>query len=80
MAIEQVKVGEMAAKATPRPPPRTFSTLLSVGIDRAFARFLEMPVVIVLTVLWFAGAALMGSCALALYSAVSALIQGWWLL
>jgi hypothetical protein len=74
MAIEQVKVGGVAAKATAVPSPRTFSALLSVGLDRAFEGFLEMPAVIVLTVLWFAGAALMGSCALVLYLAVSALI------
>ena len=58
--------------------PRTFYALLSVAIDRAYkrflVRFLEMPAGIVLPVLWFAGAALMGSCALALYLAVSALI------
>ncbi len=72
MAIEQVKVGEGAAKATPV-PPRTFARL-SVGIDRAFEGFLDMPAGIVLTVVWFAGAALMASCALALYLAVSALI------
>ncbi len=72
MSIEQAKIGE-APKATPV-SPRTFSALLSVGIDRAFERFLEMPVVIVLSMLWFAGAALMGSCALVLYLAVSALI------
>ena len=46
----------------------------SVGIDSAFERFLEMPVGFVLGVLWLAGAALIGSCALALYLAVSALI------
>ncbi len=58
--------------------PRTFSALLSVAIGRAYKRFLErfleMPVVIVLSMLWFAGAALIGSCALALYLAVWALI------
>jgi hypothetical protein len=37
-------------------------------------RFLELPVGLVLAVLWVAGAALVGSCALVLYVAVSALI------
>jgi hypothetical protein len=73
MSIEQAKVGEVTAKATAVPAPRTFSALLSMGIDRAFERFLEMPVVIVLSMLWFAGATLIGSCALVLYLAVSAL-------
>jgi hypothetical protein len=73
MTIEQAKVGEVTAKATAVPTPRTFSALLSMGIDRAFEGFLEMPVVIVLSMLWFAGATLIGSCALVLYLAVSAL-------
>jgi hypothetical protein len=47
---------------------------LSVGRGRAFERFLEMPVAFVLVVMWLAGAVLMGSCALVLYLAVSALI------
>jgi hypothetical protein len=72
MSTEQVKVGEVAAKAT-SVPPRT-SALLSLAKDRAFERFSEMPVVIVLTLLWIAGAALMGTCALVLYLAVSTLI------
>jgi hypothetical protein len=74
MSIEQAKIGEVTAKATAVPSPRTFSAFLSVGIGRAYEQFLEMPVVIVLSMLWFAGAALMGSCALVLYLAVSALI------
>jgi hypothetical protein len=73
MSIEQAKVGEVAAKATPV-PPGTSADLLSLAKDRAFERFSEMPVVIVLTLLWIAGAALMGTCALVLYLAVSTLI------
>jgi hypothetical protein len=73
MSIEQAKVGEVAAKATPV-PPGTSAYLLSLAKNRAFERFSEMPVVIVLTLLWIAGAALMGTCALVLYLAVSTLI------
>ena len=50
------------------------SAPLSVAIGRAYERFLEMPVVVVLAVMWVAGAALLTSCALALYLAVSMLI------
>lgn len=69
-----------AAVTVPAAPvlPRTSSSAtpppLSVGIGRVYERFLEMPVGFVLGVLWLAGAALIGSCALALYLAVSALI------
>jgi len=37
-------------------------------------RFLGMPVAAVLVTMWLAGAAIMGSCALLLYLAVSELI------
>ena len=36
-------------------------------IERAYAGFLELPVRVVLAVLWLTGAVLLGSCALALY-------------
>jgi hypothetical protein len=38
-------------------------------------RFLELPVAIVLAMMWVAGAALMGSCALTLYFLGSSLLQ-----
>jgi hypothetical protein len=38
-------------------------------IERAYERFLELPVPVVLMVLWFAGLALLGLGALALYLA-----------
>jgi hypothetical protein len=43
-------------------------------IARAYERFLEMPVLVVLAVLWVAGAALLGSLALALYMVGSLLV------
>jgi hypothetical protein len=61
-------------EATSPVQPRTSSAPLSVGIATAFERFLEMPVAFVLGVVWVAEVALMGSCALVLYLAVSALI------
>jgi hypothetical protein len=61
-------------EATSPVQPRTSSAPLSVGIGTTFERFLEMPVAFVLGVMWVAGVALVGSCALVLYLAVSALI------
>jgi len=40
-----------------------------------YERFLELPVVVVLAVLWLAGAALLGTCALAAYLYGSLLVQ-----
>lgn len=37
------------------------------GIVQAYERFLEMPVAVVLVVLWLAGMGLLGFCALVLY-------------
>lgn len=37
------------------------------GIVRTYERFLELPVVVVLIVMWLAGALLLGTCALLLY-------------
>jgi hypothetical protein len=39
-----------------------------------YARFLELPVTLVLAVLWLAGAAFLGLCGLALYLAATALL------
>jgi hypothetical protein len=36
-------------------------------VVRSYERFLQLPVAIVLALMWAAGAALVGSCALALY-------------
>jgi hypothetical protein len=67
-----VEVSEATAPIEATPPPS--AATLSVGIGRAYERFLEMPAVFVLGVMWLAGVALLGSCALVLYLAVSALI------
>jgi hypothetical protein len=54
------------ASSTAAPTPNRMS--------RAYERFLQMPVLVVLGVLWVGGAALLGSLALALYMAASLLV------
>jgi hypothetical protein len=53
-------------EATPR--ERGAHALLPPTVGQAYERFLELPVVVVLAVMWLAGATLLGSVALALYS------------
>ncbi len=50
------------------------STPLPLTIGRAYERFLELPVAVVVGLMWLAGAALIGSFALAVYVVVSALL------
>jgi hypothetical protein len=67
---EQATINDArATKARVEAAPSTSSR-----IGRAYEGFLELPVAFVLGVLWLAGAVLVGSCALVLYLAVSALI------
>ncbi len=47
----------------------------ALSVVRSYERFLELPVAIVLAMMWVAGAALMGSCALTLYLLGSSLLQ-----
>lgn len=42
---------------------------------RAYERFFDLPVVLVVVALWLVGVALLGSCALALYLLGSLLVQ-----
>ena len=48
---------------------------MTAGIGRAYEWFLQLPVVIVLLVLWVGGVALLGSCALVLYWVGSVLVR-----
>ena len=50
------------------PRKRGAHALLPLTVGQAYERFLELPVVVVLAVLWLAGTALLGSVALVLYS------------
>ena len=48
--------------------PRTAAPTPKRMVARAYEGFLGLPVWVVLAVMWVAGAALLGSCALALYT------------
>jgi hypothetical protein len=43
--------------------------------DRAYERFLELPVFVVLAVLWLMGAVLLSACALGIFLYASALVR-----
>ena len=58
----------------PRPEPRTAAPA-SRGIGLAFEWFLELPVPVVLLVLWVAGVVFFGACALLAYMGLSALVE-----
>jgi hypothetical protein len=45
------------------------------GVATAYEGFLELPPAVVLLVLWVAGVALIGSCALVLYMAGSVVVR-----
>ncbi len=44
-------------------------------LERAYERFLELPVPVILAVLWLVGMVLLGSCVLAFYLYGSALVR-----
>ncbi len=57
-----------------RPRSSASAAPMSAGAGRVYEGFLELPVAFVLGVMWLAGAALVGLCALTFYLVVSALI------
>ena len=60
-------------KGTPTAKRRTTASV-SEGIGLAYEWFLELPVPVVLLVLWVGGAALLGACALLTHAAISTLV------
>jgi hypothetical protein len=58
----------------PRTEPRSAAPV-SRGIGLAFEWFLELPVPVVLLVLWVAGVVFFGACALLTYLGISALVE-----
>ena len=62
----------------PRIPPKTeprTAVPVSTGIGLAFEWFLELPVQVVLLVLWVAGIVFFGAWALLTYMGISALVE-----
>jgi hypothetical protein len=58
-----------------RTQPRPAAPPVSTGIGLAFEWFLELPVPVVLLVMWVAGAVFFGVCALLTYMGISALVE-----
>jgi hypothetical protein len=61
-------------RTKPRTKPSTTAAPVSTRIGLAYEWFLELPVAIVLWVMWMAGTALLGACALLMYAGISALV------
>ena len=70
-----VCAAEAGVEEAPVGSPTRTSPSFSRPIARAYERFLELPHLVVLAVLWVAGAALLGSLALALYMVGSLLVR-----
>jgi hypothetical protein len=73
MTTRHNRLATARVEAIPPQQQRT-SAPLSVGIDRTFERFLELPVAFVLGVLWVVGVVLIGSCVLVAYAVISTLV------
>jgi hypothetical protein len=67
---EQAAINTRAKKAGVEATPSSPSTI----IGRAYEGFLELPVLVVLGVLWVAGVAMLGSCVLVAYAIISTLV------
>ena len=77
-------MGASGARVTTRPFVASVSTGRAINrwggrvpqdaLDRAYKGFLELPVPVVLAVLWVAGAALEVACVVALYEVGSVLV------
>ena len=66
---------QTATRGEAAPRKRETHALLPLTVGQAYERFLELPVVVVLAVMWLAGAALLGSIGLALYWTGWVLVQ-----
>jgi hypothetical protein len=65
----------LTTKPNPRSEPRTAAVPASRGIWLAYERFLELPVTLVLLIIWVVGVTLLGACALLTYEGISALAR-----
>jgi hypothetical protein len=66
---------QTATRGEAAPRKRETHALLPLTVGQSYERFLELPVVVVLAVMWLAGAALLGPVALVLYSAGWVLVR-----
>ena len=73
-----MRTEQLTTKSRTNPRP---AASVSRGIGRAFEWFLELPMPVVLLVLWVAVIVFLGACALLTYVGVSALVEIfllWW--
>jgi hypothetical protein len=70
MDVRETRAGDGVVPKAHKAPARHPS-----AAARAYGGFLELPVALVLAVMWLAGAALLGSTALVLYSAAWAMLR-----
>jgi hypothetical protein len=71
------EVESMDTPTKPTTKPRTTAAPLSTRLGLAYEGFLELPVAVVLLVMWVASTALFGACALLMYAGIAALWWGW---
>jgi hypothetical protein len=64
----------MQPTTKPRTPPSTTAAPVSRRIGLAYEWFLELPVLVVVLVLWAGGVAFLGALALVSYVLISALV------
>jgi beta-lactamase regulating signal transducer with metallopeptidase domain len=69
--------GEQAVINTRARKARVEAASSSSRIGRAYERFLKLPVLAVLLVLWVAGVAMLGSVVLVAYAIIAALMRSW---
>ena len=58
----------------PTKKPRATAAPVWTRIGLAYEWFLELPVAVVLLVMWVAGTVLLGACAVLVYAGISALV------
>jgi hypothetical protein len=73
--LEEIEKGLLEKKAVRAAEIGIGTTQTPTHDDGLIARFLELPMPVVLLALWVAGAALMSSCALTLYHLVGLLLS-----
>ena len=69
-ATTNAREAEAKGEATSKTEGRTHMPTVTVAIGRAYERFLELPVPVVLVVLWLLGVLILGAVVMGLYSAV----------